>query len=92
MVLSRKKEQNNAVRSNMGATRDDHAKGNTSEAGRQTPYGSAFTWSLKYATNELIYKTETDSDTESSRLPGGVGDGGSGSRGLADVNHYTQSG
>ena len=33
------------------------------ERERQIPYGIIYTWNLKYDTNELIYKTETDSQT-----------------------------
>ena len=28
---------------------------------RQTPYDINYMWNIKYDTNELIYKTETDS-------------------------------
>ena len=34
-----------------------------SERERQTPYDTTNMWNLKYDTNELIYKTETDSQT-----------------------------
>ena len=27
---------------------------------RQIPYGITYMWNLKYGTNELVYKTETD--------------------------------
>ena len=30
---------------------------------RQIPYGITYMWNLKYDTNELIYGTETDSQT-----------------------------
>ena len=30
---------------------------------RQIPYDVTYMWNLKYDTNELIYKTETDSQT-----------------------------
>ena len=30
---------------------------------RQIPYNIIYMWNLKYDTNELIYKTETDSQT-----------------------------
>ena len=33
-------------------------------SGRQTSYDIAYQWNLKYDTNELIYKTETDSHKE----------------------------
>ena len=55
-----KKEQNNAICSNMDATRDCHTK---SERKRQIPYDITYMWNLKYSTNEPIYKTETDSQT-----------------------------
>ena len=47
-------------------------------------------WNLKHNTNELINKTETDSDTEQTCVPGGGGLGveWSGSLGLADANYY----
>ena len=49
-------------------------------------------WNLKYDTNELLYKTETDSQTQRTdlRLPrgGGVGEGWIGSLGLAEANYY----
>ena len=48
---------------------------------------------LKYDTNELIYETETDSQTKRTDLwlPRGKGYGGGwiGSLGLADANYYT---
>ena len=31
---------------------------------RQTPYDIPYMWNLKYDTNEFIYETETDSETE----------------------------
>ena len=47
---------------------------------------------LKYATNELIYETETDSQTQRTDLwlPVGRGmeEGWTGSLGLADENYY----
>ena len=48
-------------------------------------------WNLKHDTNELIYKTETDSQTQRiDLLPRGRGvrEGWSGSLGLADANYY----
>ena len=33
---------------------------NKSDRERQIPYDIAYTWNLKYGTNELIYKTETN--------------------------------
>ena len=34
-----------------------------SERERQISYDITYMWNLKYGTNELIYKTETDSQT-----------------------------
>ena len=34
-----------------------------SQRERQIPCDIAYTWNLKYDTNELIYETETDSQT-----------------------------
>ena len=36
---------------------------------RQISYAVAYMWNLKKCTNELIYKTEIDSQTEKTRLP-----------------------
>ena len=60
ILLSHKKEWNNAICSNMDATRDDYTK---SERDRQIPYDITCMWNLKYNTNEPIYKAETDSQT-----------------------------
>ena len=58
-----KKEWNNAICSNMDATRDYDTKWSKSERERQIPYDITYMWHLKYATNDPIYKTETDSQT-----------------------------
>ena len=49
-----KKEQNNAICSNMDATGDYHAKWGKSERERQIPYDITYIWNLKYDTNEPI--------------------------------------
>ena len=49
------------------------------DGGRQTSYDIAYMWNLKYDINELIYKTEEDSQTSKTNLwlPKGTGgDGG----------------
>ena len=46
----------------MDATRDFHTKRSESERERQISY-ITYIWNLKYDTNELVYKTETDSQT-----------------------------
>ena len=63
ILLSHKKEwnKNNAICSNRDGPRDDHTKWSKSERERQIPYDITYMWNLKYDTNELLYKTETDS-------------------------------
>ena len=63
ILLSHKKEWNNAIYSNMDGPRDYHTKWSKSEMERQILYDITYMWNLKYNTNELIYKTETDSKT-----------------------------
>ena len=46
-----KKEQNNAIYSNIDGTRDSHTKLNKSEKEREIPYDSTYMWNLKYGTN-----------------------------------------
>ena len=47
----------------MDGPRDDHTKRSQSERERQIPNDIIYIWNLKYDTNELIYETETDSQT-----------------------------
>ena len=53
-------------------------------------------WNLNYDTNELIYETEIDSQTQKTDLwlPSGrvVREAWAGSLGLADTNYYIQDG
>ena len=63
ILLSYKKEWNSAIGSNMDGHRDYHTKWSKSEWERQIPYDITYMWNLKYDTNELIYKTEADSQT-----------------------------
>ena len=60
ILLSHRKEWNNAIFSNMDATREYHTKWTKSERERQIPY-ITYMWNLIYDTNEPIYKTERDS-------------------------------
>ena len=50
----------------MDECRDDHTKWNKLK-GTNTIY-ITYMWNLKYDTNELIYKTETDSQTWNTNL------------------------
>ena len=61
-LLSHKKEQNNAICSNMDGPTDYHTK--WSKSGKDKYHMiSPLCWILKSDTNELTYKTEIDSQT-----------------------------
>ena len=51
-----KKKGNNAICSNMDASRSGHSKLSQKEKDKYYIY----MWNLKYSTNKSIYKTETD--------------------------------
>ena len=63
ILFNHNKEENNAICSNMDATRDYHIKWNKSERERQIPHDITYVWNLKYGTNEPIYRTERGSQT-----------------------------
>ena len=71
ILLSHKKEWNNLISSNKYGPRDYHTKWNRSERERQLLYDITYMWNLKYDTNPLIYKTETDSQKTNLWLPKG---------------------
>ena len=86
---------NNAICSNMDGPRDYYTKWNKSEREKQMSYDITYTWNLKYDTNELIYETETDSQTHSTDLwlpRGTVRERWIRSLGLADINYYIKNG
>ena len=58
IVLSHKKEQNNAIFSNMDETKDSHTKWSKSERERQIPYDVTYNWNLIYGTNEPFHRKE----------------------------------
>ena len=60
ILLSHKKEQNNAICGNMDATRDYHTKWSKSEREKHIPYDIISIRNLKYGINELVYKMEAD--------------------------------
>ena len=60
ILLSHKRKWNNAICSNMDGPRDYPTKWSMSDRERQILYDITSMWNLKYDTNELIYKTETD--------------------------------
>ena len=79
----------------MDRPRDYHTKQSKSEE-KQIPYDVTYMWILKYGTNELIYETETEPQTQRTDLwlpkGGGLGEGWSGTLGLADETYYIQGG
>ena len=48
----------------MNEPRDYHPKWRKSGRRKQIPYDTTYMWNLKYDTNEIIYKTETNTDIE----------------------------
>ena len=73
-----KKEWDNAICSNMDGPRDYHTKWSKSEREWQISYDIINMWNLKCDTNELMYKTKTDSPTQKTNLclPNGERGGG----------------
>ena len=61
ILLSHKKEWNNAICSDMDGPRDCHTEWSKLDRERQISYDIAYMWNLKNGTNELIYKTEIES-------------------------------
>ena len=62
ILLSHKKEENNAICSNL-VELEIIVLSEMSLRERQIPYDITYMYNLKYDTDELIYKTETDSQT-----------------------------
>ena len=64
ILLSHKKEWNNAICNNMDGPRDYHTKWKKSDRERQMSYDITYMQNLKKkGTNEFIYKSETNSQT-----------------------------
>ena len=63
ILLSHQKERNNAICSNMDGPRDCHTDWSKSDTERQISYDTVYMWNLKKkkGTNDLIYKTEVES-------------------------------
>ena len=74
ILLSHKKEGNHAICSNMDGPRDYDTKWSKSERERQISY-ITYMWNLKYDTDELIYETKADSQTQKTNLWLPVGKG-----------------
>ena len=58
ILFSHKKEQNNAICSNMDGTRDSHPEGSKSERERQIPYDITYILNPIYGTNETFHRKE----------------------------------
>ena len=58
--LSHKEEENNAFCNDVDGPRDHHTEWSKSDRERQI-YVITYMWNLKNDTNELVYKTEIDS-------------------------------
>ena len=63
ILLSHKKEQSSLICRDMDGPSDCHTEWSKSEREKQISYNTTCMWNLKYDTSELIYKTETDSQT-----------------------------
>ena len=57
ILLSHKKEWNNATCPNMDGSKDYHTMQDKSERERQIPNDITYMWNLKYDTKERSYKT-----------------------------------
>ena len=64
----------------------DYRKFSKSERERQITCDITYMWNLKYDTNEIIYKTETDSQRAGGCQGGGLGEDWG--LGVADANYY----
>ena len=64
ILLTDKKEWNNVIYSNLDATRDYHTKWSKSERERKISYDITYMLNLNYDTLSVIYKTETNSQTQ----------------------------
>ena len=64
ILLNHKKEQNNAICSNMEGPRDCHTEWSKSDREGEISYAIPYMWNLKRNdTNEITYETERDSKT-----------------------------
>ena len=69
ILLSHKKEWNNAICNDMERPIDYNTKQNKSERERQIPYNITYMWNLKKNdTNELTYKTEIESKMQKTNI------------------------
>ena len=69
-LLSQKKEQSNAIGSNMDRPRGDHTKRGKAGGERQVPHEITCMWDLKCDTDGFIPEAETDPQRADLQLPG----------------------
>ena len=75
ILLSHRKERNNAICSNLDGPRDYHTKWSKSDRERQILYDITYMWILKTNTNESIYKTDSQIENKLMVTKGKAGDG-----------------
>ena len=63
ILHSHKKEWNNGICSNMDGPRNDHAKWSWPDSKAQTSYAVTSMWNLKKGYNDLLCRTDTDSQS-----------------------------
>ena len=90
ILLSHKKEQNNAICSNMDGTRDSHTKWSKSEREKQIPYDITYIWNLIYSTFES--STEKKLMDMENRFVVAEGVGWTGNLGLIDADYCLWNG
>ena len=75
ILHSHKKEQSNAICSNIDATRESHTSWSKSERERQISYDTTYMWNPKYDTMRLSTEQKTGSPTSRTDLwlPKGMG-------------------
>ena len=72
----------------MDGIRDSQTKWNKPERKRQTPHDITYLWNLKYGTDDLIYKTETDHGQGEQTCSSHGGGGQEWDRQFLDTNCY----
>jgi len=75
MPFSHKKEQNNAICSNMDGSRDSHPEWSKSERERQIPYDITYIWNLIDGTDEPFHRKENRGLREWTEVAEGEGEG-----------------
>ena len=86
IVLGHEMGCKNAICSNIDGPKGYHTKWRKSEREQQIPYSITYMWNLKYDTNELNNKIETQ--IEQTYHCQEDGEGWSGNQGLVDANYY----